>query len=120
MDIKHRPKFKYALIVKKLEEAFSIGATVKEACMYADVSRSMYYRWVENNPMLKERFESLLEKPILTARQSVVSALKSNPDARPPIQKIYLGLSRNSGLYKLLGGMFILKIVKGYFYIFWH
>lgn len=73
-------RFKYAVKVKKLEEAFSIGASISEACMYADISRDTYYRWIGQNKALLERFEMLLEKPILTARQSVVGALKSNPE----------------------------------------
>lgn len=73
-------KFKYALMVKKLEEAFSIGATIKEACMYAGISRDTYYRWINNNPILKERFDLMAEKPILSARQSVVKAIPYNPE----------------------------------------
>jgi len=78
--LKPRMKFKYVRVVEKLEAAFSIGATVAEACTYADIARDTYYRWIKKNPILKERFESLLEKPILQARQTVVSALKDNPE----------------------------------------
>ena len=73
-------KFKYAMKVKKLEEAFSIGASVSEACMYADIHRDTYYRWIRNNPLLQDRFQALLEKPILKARQTVVNAIGSNPE----------------------------------------
>lgn len=73
--LKPRSKFKYAMIVRKLEQAFSIGCTVSEACVYADISRNTYYRWIENNETLKDRFEALLEKPSLKARQTVVNGL---------------------------------------------
>jgi len=73
-------KFKYAMKVKKLEEAFSIGASVSEACMYAEINRDTYYTWIKNNPILQDRFQALLEKPILKARQSVVNALGSSPE----------------------------------------
>jgi hypothetical protein len=75
----NKNKFKYAIVIRKLEEAFSIGASISEACMYANISRDTYYRWIANNKAVQERFEALLEKPILTARQSVVGALKTNP-----------------------------------------
>ena len=71
-----RSKFKYAVVVKKLTEAFSIGCTVSEACLYADISRTTYYAWIKNNLTLKNRFEQLLETPTLQARQTVVKDLK--------------------------------------------
>lgn len=61
--------------VKKLEEAFAIDATVSEACFYADISRQTYYTWLEENPGFSDRFEALRNKPVLKARQTVVSSL---------------------------------------------
>ena len=61
--------------VRKLEEVFAIDWSIGEACYYADISRQTYYNWVEENPELLERFQRLREKPVLKARQSVVSNL---------------------------------------------
>ena len=65
--------------IRKLEEAFSIDASVKEACYYADISTDTFYRWIKLYPKLSYKLERLREKPILKARQTVVKAL-DNPD----------------------------------------
>lgn len=61
--------------VRKLEESFAIGASVSEACYYADISRETYYRWEKENPELKEKYDRLKEKPVLKARQTIAKAL---------------------------------------------
>lgn len=65
--------------IRKLEEAFAIDASVKEACYYADISTDTYYRWIKEFPELSDKLERLREKPILKARQTVVKSL-DNPD----------------------------------------
>lgn len=65
--------------IRKLEEAFSIDASVKEACYYADISADTYYRWIKEYPKLSYKLERLREKPVLKARQTVVKSL-DNPD----------------------------------------
>ena len=72
------PKFTESTI-RKLEEAFAIDASVKEACYYADISTDTYYRWIKEYPELSDKFERLREKPVLKARQTVVKSL-DNPD----------------------------------------
>ena len=65
--------------IRKLEEAFSIDASVKEACYYADISTDTFYRWIKKYPKLSYKLERLREKPVLKARQTVVRSL-DNPD----------------------------------------
>jgi len=65
--------------VRKLEEAFSIDATVEEACFYADISRQSYYDHVKAKPELFDRFTALRQRPVLKARQTLVKSL-DNPD----------------------------------------
>lgn len=65
--------------IQKLEQAFSIDATIKEACFYADISPQTYYNWIETRPELLERFNALREKPVLQARQTISDNLKSDP-----------------------------------------
>jgi hypothetical protein len=67
-------------VVKKLEEAFAIDATVTEACFYADISRETYYNWIEKHKELSDRFTALRNRPVLTARTTVVNAIKTDPD----------------------------------------
>ena len=65
--------------IRKLEEAFSIDASVKEACYYADISTDTFYRWIKEYPKLSYKLERLREKPVLKARQTVVKSL-DQPD----------------------------------------
>lgn len=66
--------------LKKLEEAFAIGASDAEACMYAEISKQTLWSFEKKNPKFRERIEELKEKPILKARQEVVKGLPNNPD----------------------------------------
>lgn len=72
-----RPSKQTVETIDKLEHAFSIGASVVEACFYADISEATYHRWCTEKPELKERFSALKSKPILQARQAVADALDS-------------------------------------------
>lgn len=66
--------------IKKLEEAFALDCTIKEACLYADISIQTLYNRQEADPKLFERFELLREQPVLTARQSVINNMKKDGD----------------------------------------
>jgi len=66
--------------LRKLETAFAYGATVGEACYFADIVPDTYYRWKKQNPELSEKFTRLLQRPILAARKSVVDALPHDPE----------------------------------------
>lgn len=66
-------------VLRKLEEAFAIGASDKEACFYADIAPSSLYYYQERHPEFSERKAALKEKPILMARQTIVKNL-DNPD----------------------------------------
>ena len=66
-------------VVRKLEEAFAIGADIKAACAYADISRETYYAWCEEDPTIKEKSDKLREKPILKAYNTIMKDL-DKPD----------------------------------------
>jgi hypothetical protein len=78
-------------VLQKLEQAFAIDATIREACYYADISESSYYQLVKDEPVLLEKFTRLREKPVLTARQTVVKNLHD-----PDIAFKYLERKRKS------------------------
>lgn len=61
--------------IGKLEAAFAVDATVEEACFYAGINPDTYYSWVKKNTRLSERFKALRNKPILLARQTIVSKI---------------------------------------------
>jgi hypothetical protein len=66
--------------LKKLEEAFAIGASDAEACFYADISHETLYTYQDKHPEFLERKNALKERPVLLARQTVVKSLESNPE----------------------------------------
>lgn len=68
-------------VIRKLEQAAAIDATVEEMCFYADISRDSYYRWIKLDPKLSDKIMRLRENPVLTARQTVVKAIKTDPKA---------------------------------------
>lgn len=66
-------------VVRKLEEAAAIDATVEEMCFYADISRDTFYRWIKENPEFSDRINRLRERPVLVARQTVVNSISKDP-----------------------------------------
>ena len=63
-------------VVRKLEEAFALGCTNLEACLYADISKSTFYEYLKKNPDFQDRADILRERPILQARNSVIQHMK--------------------------------------------
>jgi len=63
--------------IQKLEQAFALDATIKEACFYADISKSTLYNYQKENPSFLERKEALKEQPVLKARKVVIDAIES-------------------------------------------
>lgn len=91
IDPLHKPKktptFWNDEVIKKLEEAFAIDATVAEACYYADIDRQTFYNHVSDaedataaQKKLFGRFQRLRERPVLIARQTVVKQLDKDPE----------------------------------------
>lgn len=64
-------------VVKKLEEAFSVGANISQACFYAEISRRTYYNWIEEFPELLHRFTELQEKLPLKAKDNINRAIQA-------------------------------------------
>ena len=74
-----RPEKIQGLTLKKLEEAFAMGCSDKEACLMADISHQTLYDYQNRHPKFVERKEALKETPILAARKTIVDNLK-NPN----------------------------------------
>ena len=62
-------------VVKKLEEAFAVGANVSMACYYANISRTTFYNWCKDNPELLDRFEDLRQKIPLQALHNIAKGI---------------------------------------------
>jgi len=67
-------------VIPKLEQVWSIGGTDKEACFYAEISPPALCRYLQKHPVILERKEALLQKPILKARQELVKGLDGDPE----------------------------------------
>lgn len=70
-----RPTVMTPEIINKLEQAFSMGCGDLEACLYADLTPSVLYRYQESHPEFKERKAMLKEKLILKARTVIANSL---------------------------------------------
>lgn len=67
----------------KLEQAFAIGCTDKEACIYAGITPDQLYYYTSTvNTQFQVIKEELKEKPILKARQTIVKGLDQVDNAR--------------------------------------
>lgn len=73
-------------VVTKLEQAFLMGCTDEEACLYADISRMTLHRYCEANPAFSDRREILKQNPVLLARGVQIEALKDK--CRQTAQKV--------------------------------
>jgi hypothetical protein len=66
------------LTVKKLEEAFALGCSDIEACLYAGITKQTLYNYQDKNQEFIDRKEVLKANPVLAARQSVLRHMKEN------------------------------------------
>lgn len=60
-----------------LKEAFLMGCTDEEACLYAEINPDTLYSYQKRNPKYAEQKEHWKQKPILKARQTVNSNLEN-------------------------------------------
>lgn len=75
-----RPTIMTGEVIHKLEEAFAMGCSDREACLFADIASATLYNFQSANPDFIERKALLKENPILLARQEVIKGFKDNPD----------------------------------------
>ena len=67
-------------VIRQLKEAFAIGATVQQACYYAEISESTYYKWTSENPKLSEEFSTMRQKLPLAAKANLANAIQTLKD----------------------------------------
>jgi hypothetical protein len=63
--------------VRKLEQAFAIGCTVDEACSISGVSRSAYYKKLEDDSYFMNKMERAKLFMIIQARHTVFKAIQA-------------------------------------------
>jgi ACT domain-containing protein len=63
--------------VHKLEQAFAMSCTVEEACSISGVSRSAYYKRLENDRQFMDKMERAKLFMIIQARHTVCKAIRA-------------------------------------------
>ncbi len=76
------PKKLTPIVLQKIEEAAAMDCTMPEIALYAGVSQSSIYNWMESDPKLKARLEELRATPFLKARRTVMDSLSEAKDAQ--------------------------------------
>ena len=73
-----RPKAITEIKVRKLEEAFALGCTDVEACLFADVKSRTLYDYLKAHPDFSQRKAELKKTPVLLARTMVVKDIQTD------------------------------------------
>lgn len=63
-------------IVRQLEAAFHIDATIEEACAYADITKPTYYSWLQKVVGFALRMEKAQQMPLLKAKKTVLKTIE--------------------------------------------
>jgi len=79
MKTKGRKTVMTALVLQKLEYAFRLGCTDREACIEASISPQSLYNYQLQKPEFLEQKELWKSDPILRARKAVVEHLVQDP-----------------------------------------
>jgi len=66
--------------VNKLEQAFSLGCTDVEACLYAGISRTTLFNYTKKNPEFVNRKAELKESLVLKSRTVIKKALDADDE----------------------------------------
>lgn len=67
------------IVVGKLENAFSLGCSDREACLIAGIHKDTLYEYCKKNPDFSDRKQQLKLFPIIRAKQTVYKALERDP-----------------------------------------
>lgn len=67
-------------VVGKLEQAFSMGCSDLEACLFADISKQALYDYQEKHPEFADRKAMLKQKMIFKARSVIAEALNKKDE----------------------------------------
>ena len=71
-----RPTVMTENVLRILEDAFSVGASDKEACFLANIAESSLYKYCEEHPEFSERKDALKKMPNYKAKKVIVQAIE--------------------------------------------
>lgn len=63
-------------VLQLLRQAFGIGCTVKEACIYAGIGETTYYEWREADQKLAAELDKIRQYPVLKAKKVIIDAIE--------------------------------------------
>lgn len=69
---------KTAEVVKLIGEAAAMDCSIKEICLYANISKQTYYNWIDEDKKLAERIDELRSTPFLKARSTIIKGIEEN------------------------------------------
>lgn len=67
-----------SIVLGKLEYAFAIGCSDREASQYANINPDTLYKYQKENPEFSERKQQLKSRVILMARKKVYDAVSTD------------------------------------------
>lgn len=67
-------------VVAKLDSIFKVGGNVEEACSYALINKTTYYRWLEENEDFATKMESAQHYADIVAKNVVVDSMIKDRD----------------------------------------
>jgi hypothetical protein len=75
-----RPTVMTDEVVSKLEQAWSMGCSDLEACLFADISKQTLYDYQAKYPEFVDRKERLKESLVLKARTVIANSLNNKDE----------------------------------------
>lgn len=75
MDKKGRPSIMTPIIIDKLREAFMMGCSDREACIYANIANQTLYNYQQEHPEFLEQKNTYKTNPLLKARKTIFDNL---------------------------------------------
>lgn len=70
-----RPSIMTPKIIDKLREAFMMGCSDREACIYADIANQTLYNYQQEHPEFLEQKTTYKTNPLLKARKTIFDNL---------------------------------------------
>lgn len=74
-----RPRVVTQEVVRKLEHAIAYDCTIKEACVYAGISRDTFYSFCKEYPTFSDRITELRNMSMILVRMTLVCGAISDP-----------------------------------------
>lgn len=74
-DHRGRPTVDTPELRQKIEEVAALDASVEEIAFYAGISRETYYQLIKKDKAFSDRIAALRQRPVLKARQTVITKL---------------------------------------------